>query len=407
MRPNVDPQDAAAGGVWYEPRSLWYVKGITLSEYEIPGATGPTDFGTGLTVQLPRNPFRNGTRFPIQINRIAISAVGYPLARPDVAAMQDESPGPADLNGTSVINRLKFNIAAPYRKNYTRTLAIGTGLTPRPTAEPPTGDGTSSLWGTTTLRYDKPLIVPKNGYIEWDLSSIQGMRWLAGAGGTAAAFNLNAADMPLVMSYLEAAVDSRGRTPGGVFPGNARSCASVIRTNLATTTPVPGNDGYPYLLPPGFGPSTAGGASVPFWDPQASFDGPTYRRQNVTRAGSTNCYGMTCAIDQRVFDAAVLEEFPQAVIAPVSTRLGSRIRLLGMPSNSYWWTPGAPLALVLDTVTPAAVYWLDEPITLEPGDTFEISLTVPAPSPEAAFQSLYANAYQYGISLNGFTAISG
>jgi hypothetical protein len=411
MRAEVDPNDAAKAGVWYEPRSLWCVKNIDRAAYLALTGDGYGAVGPVLTVQLPRNCFRNGSKYPVMINRFAISGVGYPFVRPDAEAMQDEAfpvggfPGVANLNGTSVINTIRFTIASPYRQTFSQSPNLAAGFAPRPTSDPSV-PGASSLFGATTLRFDKPLVLPKNSQIEWDVSSLQGMQFVpvvGNEGSLTESTPLASAALPAVLSYLEA---------GGLFVGNSRSRDMLIRTNLSGNTPVPGEDGWPYALPPGFA-ALGGGAQVPFWDPQARFDTQTFRSQNATRAGSTDIYGMTAAIDQIDFDDAVLEDFPLAKMAPVSTRLGTRVRVVGGPTSDFWWTPGAPMALVMDTLTPALVYWLDEPITLLPGDTLDVSVGVNTGAfigegglPPNAFQ-MNANTYQFGISFNGFTAIDG
>ena len=117
---------------------------------------------------------------------------------------------------------------------------------------------------------------------------------------------------------------------------------------------------------------------------------------------------MTSTIDQIAFDEELAPAFPASVIAPVSTRIGSRVRLVGGPVNDYWWRPGAPMALTFDTTTPAAVYWLDEPITLMPGDALDVIAEVRTDSfASEDINAAYAAMYQFGISFNGFTAING
>ena len=405
MKADSDPADAAHAGVWYEPRSLWLTKSITLSEYTVNGGKGAIFPGANLRVQLPRNPFRNGSRFPFTINRFAISGVGYPLARPDAAAMQEASPGPADLNGTSWINTLQVSIASPYRQHFTQTVNAGLGFAPRPTGQPNTSNGKSSLFGLSTLRFDKPLVIPKAGTIEWDISSLQGMQFLPEAenlGTITTATNLPTDPVRAVLTYLER---------GGLLPGSARSREVSIATNQGPGSPVPNDQGYPYALPPAFGPISPAGVTVPFWDPRTRFDTKTFRDQNATRAGSTDLYGMTAAVDQLDYDEDLLTIFPGATVAPLSTRIGTRVRLVGGPANDWWWHPGAPMALVMDTITPASVYWLDEPITLMPGDSLDVSVDVRTGAPlndgGIDYARAYAAAYQFGISFNGFAAISG
>jgi hypothetical protein len=96
---------------------------------------------------------------------------------------------------------------------------------------------------------------------------------------------------------------------------------------------------------------------------------------------------------------------------PVSQRIGCRARMGAGVNTDWWWRPGAPLALVLDTITPALVYKLPEPITLSPGDTLSVEADVPGTnyfdSELASITGETDSRVQLGVSFNGYTAIEG
>ncbi len=120
---------------------------------------------------------------------------------------------------------------------------------------------------------------------------------------------------------------------------------------------------------------------------------------------------MAVHMDQIGNDNALANEnaaFDGVPIAPASLRMGSRVRTTNAGSGEDWWRPGAPLALTLDTITPAAVFMLPFPITLTPGDTLDVELVIPGVPPPAVLPPLEVQrAYNVGISLNGWAAIEG
>jgi hypothetical protein len=59
----------------------------------------------------------------------------------------------------------------------------------------------------------------------------------------------------------------------------------------------------------------------------------------------------------------------------------------------------------MDSITHAGVYKLPCPITLGPGDTLDVEMSLPAIDVSAQIENDVP--FQYGIALNGFAAIEG
>jgi hypothetical protein len=124
-------------------------------------------------------------------------------------------------------------------------------------------------------------------------------------------------------------------------------------------------------------------------------------------------HGFAVQIDQIDYDDVVIDTNLIAAlgapagqpVAPLSLRTAIRARMKNGGTGNYWWRPGAPLALVCPSITPAQVYKLPVPITLVPGDNLEIELETPGPITigETEINPLY----QVGVALCGFAAIEG
>jgi hypothetical protein len=90
-------------------------------------------------------------------------------------------------------------------------------------------------------------------------------------------------------------------------------------------------------------------------------------------------------------------------------KTGVRARTTNGGSNAWWWRNDhegwAPVALVTPDITPANVYRLPKPITLEQGDGFELELEVPGPI--VIEDTLIEPTYTVGVSFTGYATISG
>lgn len=376
-------------GILYEPRSFWSIGTFGSTQ----GLTDPS------IIDLPRQHFYNGERWPVQINRVAVAGINYTFINPPVAV---------DANyqaGAGAINAIRIKVQAPQRYHYgtKRSFeldAVGPLATWTPSAKLNTivveGDTISytpsSLWGQCALKFDNPLYIPRTTAIEWDISS-----YTPWASGTKSPVPMPAAAVPTCYQLYE--------EPGGLFSGDARSRAFRMRAYDQPT--FLRDERWPFLRDI-FSPVVPGQplATSDWWHPDGRFNVRIFDQQEATRAGSTSLTGMRTMIDQVNYDAFIVEEglAPLANRAcPLSMRVGTRVRLANSGSNTWWWRPGAPLCLVFDHITPASVYQLHEPITIGPGDTLDVQMEFPAQSPLGKF----GQRFQFGISFNGFAAIQG
>ncbi len=353
-------------GFLYEPRSFWSTQSVT------PSINGIT------RVQLPKRHFYNGERWPIQIKRVAVMALNYPL-------MEANAGNPSQAS--TLINEVGVAISVPQRYHLnSRRFALMAALMPRPTWAPlappvavPGPFQPSSLWGQSMLKLDKAIFLPRMGSIEWSLSASTSR-----GGGTS---------MPeATMLYQE---------EGGLFAGSARTFRSQLAT-LNNTVFVPANseERWPYPKTDG----VAGGApdvlSTNFWPPANHFNAQIFNRQESTRAGSTKITDLRCMIDQRNADLSAFNNGVTEQQTPLSMRVGTRIRTVNAGTKTWWWRPGAPMALTFDHITPANVYQLPEMITLGPGEQLDVELEFPQVQNTE-------NDMQVAIALNGYAAIEG
>lgn len=366
------PSELPEGGVLYEPRSLWSVQSVDLT-------TKRQEVG------FNREHFYNGTRYPITIRRVAVMGLNYVYSR------ITDSPVPWQDAGISA--RLGITIGAPFRQHLQKNPVVINGLCPSPTWTPSPRDGkASSLWGQTMLEFDHPLYLPRLGAIEWDISTFSGY--------------LRESDE--AEPVPEAIIYQLYQESGGMFAGAART--RKFRTSRLS--PTLGRDranleeGWPYPFDVFHSAVAYASNELSFWPPQGSFTAKEFKAQESTEDGSTCITSMRTMIDQLDIDADVLTLPNPAAgrVAPLSMRMGTRVRTTSGGSGDWWWREGAPLALVMDKITPAVVFPLPYPITLGPKDTLDVRLFVPGKATIPSQGTFPANV---GISLNGFAAIEG
>lgn len=363
-------------GLLYEPRSFWSIANVAGQAFD-------------QTVRLDRRHFYNGGRYPIEIRRIAIAGINYVLTGPPIvngAVGWDEA--------ASVINRVQVSIAAPQRFYFsTRRAPLAAGMAPKATAQPPIAAPASSLWGQCALKFDKPLVIPRTGSVELDLSAHTPWTWPD-------------AQTPVVENQATEAT-ILWQEVGGLFSGSGRSLTVPLFTYTGNTTVADPPEKWPYP-PDGYGVAAGPGNPSPnWWPPRSSFPagGPRgFSRFESTRSGSTELSELRMHIEQQDYDAALAAAFGDTRPCPLSLRTGCRVRTVSGGSREYWWRPGAPLALVLDTITPALVYELAEPITMPPGEQLDLEVQVPGTT---VGQGEDQPTFHIGVSLNGFAAIEG
>jgi hypothetical protein len=377
--------DLPDGGQLYEPRSLWSVQPLTLN------LDGPAQ-----EIPFNRVHFYNGGKYPITINRIAVHGIGYDLRQANALSLKWAS-------AAAVQNGVRLEIGVPFRQHYAKNAVAVGGLAPYPTGQIQTradvtvqGGGPdyspSSVWGQSMLRLDHPLYLPQRGSIETSFGSI---RSPAGP---------------------EVASEPRGyavwQEEGGLFAGSGRSfewdvLGQAVTNGGQLTDPVASVpvEGWPYALTPeqfGYGllPQT-----LQYWDPSAHFSAKRFNEQESTRGGSTKITDFRVMLDQRGTDDRVANALGNVPMAALAGRIGTRIRTTNGGTKEWWWRPGAPMSLVLDTITPATVYPLPQPITLSTEDSLDIRAFIPAipglpQNPEQRTMNI-------GVSLNGFATIEG
>lgn len=415
-------------GLLYEPRSFWSIANVDPDQATFPR-----------TIRLPREHFFNGERWPIQVKRIAIAAINYGFIEPPGALAAGGNPT-GYHEGSNNVSVVELAVSAPQKFHFgTKRFSLGAALTPRARSSPRprrgsgapavVGSRLSSLWGVSMLKLDRPLILPKDGTIEWDLSTHT--PWATepnppvGAGGdemSALAPGLRFPQATLLYQEQGAGIwpgSARANPPPGRLPVgdplSFRSGFTIIPLARSRTVAIPPNplpELWPYPADATFDPAVAIESPVTaFWSNNPfplRFDGQEFDAQESTRSGSTMITDLRCHIDQRHYDRAMQVAFGSPnQPSPLSLRTGTRIRLVNGGTKAWWWRPGAPLALVFDQMTPATVYELPEPFTLGPEDHLEIEVTVPGAFPEAEPPNRQPTAYHLGVALNGYAAIEG
>ncbi len=353
-------------GMYYEPRSYWSI-------------LNSTDGGV-----WNQDHFRNQGRYPITFTRFSISSVNqvfdwYPLSLNSTVARP--------LTFPELLNRTAQQIRVPFRQNYTRTDAVTGTFRPRPTSEPQTTinrlapdiatgtlapfSGYPGKFAQSRLNFAHPLYLPQFGSIEMGLSRISdfqydGNEYVLNDGVAPAGPDDESLGLQASICWFQS---------GGLFAGSARTLQVPIE--LQTTTAqaqYTTSEGWPYLLPTGgvggLEHNPINSVDQTFWPPASRFSATEFDRQEATRSGSTEILGLSVSFDaleyyERIFSITA----EQGVIAPLSQRIGCQVRTTNGGSGEEWWRPGAPLSAVLDNITPAAVYDLDAPITLSPGDS--------------------------------------
>ena len=398
-------------GILYEPRAIWSIDQV--------------DTATQLNgrVTFPRNDFKNASKYPIILTKLLLAPVNYLYRETQNGAPID--PTTYHAGGAPAVNFSRILIDAPQRQNYSRQTLFGPSWPGQPTWEPQmrgvdldcTGvevQYPSSLWGVTRWDFDHPMIIPKLGTLELQLSPFNVTTVPVDP------LNLRQVDFTVIVNEGPPAGSA---APGrfGNFPGNARTHPrSILRyadgfSPLRTSGQggVGGLQSQQRQIADPFGLNTYGVPAAVLstiqWPSDQQLSAREYDAQNATEAGSTPVEGFGVQIDQIDYDDVTINQFgPSAAgspVSPLSLRVASRARTRNGGTGEWWWRPGAPLALVCPTLTPALVYKLPKPITLAPGDTLDVELEVQRPITIGI--NTIAQSYNVGISFTGYAAIEG
>jgi hypothetical protein len=374
--------------VIYEPRSLWSIQRVVTVP---PTAQAETHSSDLIRAQFVRNHLKNPSRYPITITRIAVAPINYTFRQ---ISIDNDIRG--IWNAMSNLQIAFINVGAPQRQLYMGKPS-GDGmrlssLLADARAEPIILDATtvfpSGLFGICYLEFDKPLTMPKLGTMEFQPS------------------NYTIPTIPASLPSSASRVSMLWHEQGGSFAGAGRQKQNVPLAGCNTQPVFNPDNPIPYAPDAwGFNIAGPGPASEP-WPPRANFSARDISRQNLGLQGSNVFKGFSIHIDQIDIDASYQNGITNGFrVSPLSTRMGCRMRTVDGGSNENWWTPGAPICLVLDTITPATVYPLPKPIVLEPGDTLDAALYIP---PHVAVSSPPLQpVFNIGISFNGYATIEG
>jgi hypothetical protein len=365
-----------AGQLVYEPRALWSVARVTPAAVNVP-----------VQVQLPKADFRNGERHPIVLEHFLIAPVGYTLVRNNGAAEPPTTNADRhDASGAIQLQRLF--ITAPGRQHYSFFSILESAWTPDPTSDISmiyTGTPyASGLLNMCRWDFSRPLWQPRGYGIKFDVGGflIQPSNIL----------NAGSPNPRVRLAFFER---------GGMFGSSARvfqPATNISRQGgAATIFPFPA-DGLGSTANP------QGSNRDPF-----SVTGDQYRKRQQSQAGSERLSGFAVHIDALAYEDAIQTQGAANVvgqpIAAEALRMPVTCQTMGGVTDTYWWRPGAPLALVCPTITPAQVYRLKRPIVLHPGDVLDIQAEVPGGF--LSGQTTILPTYQFGVSFTGYAIIEG
>ena len=375
----------------YEPRVLWSIASVNTAD-----ATAQTTLGTGepLTVVLDKQHFKNASRYPLRLTHILTAPVGYLFSDyPNTSGVAPTQLIDYDSSG-GIINRCQVRISAPFSYEFQNVLALGMqDFAAEPSGEPSCrktrlgNEYASGLFGITRWDFDQHFYLPARGSIQFDMSTV-----------VRGSFSGDIPPEP----YTTMLFNELG---GELFNGHARvrepgqaPWATVVLANPQTFFP---NSPAPVPLDE-FTQQSLTGTNRQVWQPSQMFRNTEFRKQNaargVTRVPVT---GFAAHINQIEYDDTVYAEWANASarVAPMSLRIITQAKTTDGGTGEWWWRPGAPLALVSPTITPALVKKLDQPIWLAPNEYLEISVTVPAPVDFG--EITLSPIYNVGVSLAG------
>jgi len=395
----VTPDD----GILYEPRVLWDVARIDTTSGSGRRPINTLPFSGGAQSEA----FENQEKYPLLLTHVIIDGVNYAFdqyvfgAPATIANMRNSRQAALEF--------CKVLISSPQRQYYTRAPMDTSTFRPLPSWSPPYADFapdpatqvdsvfSDNLWGLYTWDFDQHMIIPRQGTIDFEFGSIQ----------VPGGFALGSPSNPLIgVGFMETTAPRGGQLPGNMRVSNPLNPISpgLQLSPSGTAAQIYGSDG--------FGGPTQGN-TVNAWPPNGiglgagptRFRAKDFDQQNVSSSGSSAVGGFRVQIDQIDWDFQVDAQQPGGaglgnIVAPVGSRLPTRVRMSNGGTGAWWWRPGAPLSLVCPTMTPGNVYKLPEPITLNPGDKLDLELEVPQVPPNGI-----DSVYQIGVSVCGSAII--
>lgn len=372
----------------HEPRVLWTVQRIQAPESDALILDGH--------VKVPKDHFRNVGEYPMTLTHILCCGVNYTFRsysiEPPTNATQID-------NAASAINRVEIQIAAPYSRYFVKRQFQLMSLEALPTAEP-------------SMRYNafSPYASGPFGICRWDFD-----RWLRLPRKSTIALDLSGYTVPVLNPLVPIgnvfSTVCFDEATTGMFYGDVRV---RNRTQLFSLQSQSTNGMFWPQVSDIFPPDAFGagaGQSLNTFNASGQFRGKEFNRQETDRGQPVSHYtGFAIQLDQIDYDDSIQTSgvlFQNQFIAPLSMRVGCRAKCTNGGTNKDWWRPGAPVALVCPTITPAQVFRFDKPIVLGPGEELEVELQVPSGvelSPGSPSTLVRPN-YQIGLSMAGYVTI--
>ena len=376
-------------GCSYEPRAFWDVATVD--------AVSPAAQANEQLIVLNSANFFNAQRWPIVIDRITYAPINYLLKR-------YAKPGggvPHGFFAASNIFLPRATMAVRLRTAFSNEPMVVSMEATEPSygGGPPsmdTGRIWSSNFGHVFHRFSQIMELPQDANIEFDLSVFDGV---TNAGAPAPVAHARWATA--FHEYLHHDIRLGGaRVFGGTLAGASAPAQSPFGEVISPVATIPGNLTSSATFPSNQGPTPR---EFNAQSPIAS--------NSLAETRTSKFYGISVAIDQIDYDdnvaaallAAAGTSFPACMLA---MRIAARARTRGGGTQAWWWREGAPLALVMPTITPASVIKLARPITIAPGDQLEVELRIP-PQQLDSSAALAEATYSVGVGFNGYAVVAG
>jgi hypothetical protein len=348
----LDPAEllAPVEGIYYEPRALW---GSAL----LGSAQNPR--GSGLVQGVSpfeTNAFYNGERYPYTFTHVIMQwcEPGGFLAynTPRLGAQVGVSIGKKGMARFGKSNPPFLLNPIPVQEPLNPDAALRTGL---PTIN------------TCRWEFEHACVVPADTQLE----IMVGARLPTPTDTTASTVT---ADVNL---YAPSTAPAN-------FPGNAFTAQQLNITQLtvnaaqnrfaaqsrALTQLLVSEAGGEFTPPPAtpFAGYTGGTETMPF-PPRSQLSPVSSLRQKANYTAPARLGGFSVTFDERGLDPAERE-----AIGPLAATTPIRIRSRNGGTGAFWWRDGAPLSIVSPTMSPAHVSRLSMPLSLAPGEAFEVTL---------------------------------
>lgn len=371
---SIDTVLKPADGYHYEPRALW---GRMLRER----ATTEAEVTLDRFVPFGKQDFYNSGRWPMLITHMVVMSKPLEAATPR---------GNGDDFALRPIVRPTIRIAKQGTRPFSILQNIGaidwlgdTCSGPKATNPGSTGTFADFSDGFNTVRWDLelPMRVPNRGMVQFDIS------------GTPPLLFAEAADPDDIITpvglrgtaqFYEVA-DAAQSTPGNTRP-NVRDMltmserdARAFTSDAAVTAVINlSNDALTLANPYGGVPST--------WDNGYGMPGKTFLKAQAAGNRASMLDAMQFSFLKTIADGsmAFMPTDAQALTPDIftarqniTTSLYCRAKVQQGGSNTWFWREGAPLALVMPTLTPNPVYRFPAPIELQPGEGFDVFGSIP------------------------------